>query len=127
MKFINKGLCISLCFCCLVLCGCKAGAGVKKDYVRTLLDAIAKNDYESFMSSAAPSVREGISEDKFRGVSAQIAMKYNYNESDLSYMGAIDKDKFVMTLWKLAIDGESEMLVKVVVDENDKLVGFWLE
>ena len=91
-----------------------------------LLQAVAVNDYESFVADGIEAFKATLTKETLAGVSAHLAprLKQGY---ECSYLGFLKQHGFQVLLWKLTYkDGGDDTLVKLVL-KNGKVAGFWLQ
>jgi hypothetical protein len=94
--------------------------------VDTLLAAIATNNYDAFVSNAAPVLKTRITKEEFKRVSTQLSprLKKGY---ELQYLGSLKQRGIEVFLWKIIYkDAGSDMLARLVL-QSDKVAGFWFE
>jgi len=94
--------------------------------VNALLTAIATNNYDALVASAAPALRSRITRDTFMKASAQLStrLKMGYK---LQYLGSLRQQGVEVLLWKITYqDGGDDMLARLVIQE-DKVAGFWFQ
>jgi hypothetical protein len=94
--------------------------------VNSLLTAIATNNYNALVASAAPALKSRITEETFQRVSAQLGprLKKGYK---LQYMGDLKQQGVDVLLWKIAFqDGGDDLLARLVIQE-DRVAGFWFQ
>lgn len=94
--------------------------------VNALLTAIATNNYDALVASAAPALKSRITKETFMKVSAQLSprLKKGYK---LQYLGSLKQQGVEVLLWKITYkDGGDDMLARLVIQE-DKVAGFWFQ
>ncbi len=94
--------------------------------LNTLLTAIAANNYDAMVANAAPALKSGITKEMFTQVSTQLSprLKKGYK---LDYLGSLKQQGVEVFLWKITCnDGGDDMLAKLVIQEDNKVAGFWI-
>jgi len=94
--------------------------------LNTLLTAIAANNYDALVANAAPALRSRITKEMFSEVSAQLSprLKKGYK---LDYLGTLKQQGVEIFLWKITYnDGGDDMLARLVIQEDNKVAGFWI-
>jgi hypothetical protein len=91
-----------------------------------LLNAVAINDYDSFMVQGSAEFKAGLTRQMFEGVSAQLSPRLNKGY-DVTYLGELNQQGCMVHLWRLTYkDGGDDTLAKVVLKDG-KVAGFWLQ
>ena len=97
-----------------------------EEIVNTLLTAIATNNYNALIATAAPALKTRIAKETFTQVSTQLSprLKKGYK---LHYLGSLKQQGVEVLLWKINYqDGGDDMLARLVIQEN-KVAGFWFQ
>jgi hypothetical protein len=94
--------------------------------VNALLTAIATNNYDALVASAAPALKSRITRETFTKVSAELSprLKEGYK---LQYLGSLKQQGVEVFLWKITYkDGGDDLLARLVIQEG-KVAGFWFQ
>jgi hypothetical protein len=92
--------------------------------VKTLLAAIAANNYDRFIANAAPALKTKITKEGFTRVSTQLSprLKKGY---ELQSLGSFKHQGVETFLWKITYkDGGDDMLAELDL-ENGRVAYFW--
>jgi len=94
--------------------------------VNALLTAIATNNYDALVASAAPALKSRITKETFMKVSAQLSPRLEKGYQ-LQYLGSLKQQGVEVFLWKITYkDGGDDLLARLVIQE-DKVSGFWFQ
>jgi hypothetical protein len=94
--------------------------------VNALLTAIATNNYDALVASAAPALKSRITKETFMKVSAQLSPRLEKGYQ-LQYLGSLKQQGVEVFLWKITYkDGGDDLLARLVIQEG-KVAGFWFQ
>lgn len=98
---------------------------IEADTLSQLMNAIAQNDFDDFVSQGNDQFKKGISKQVFKTVVKQYgqALQSGYVST---YLAELNQQGNKVHLWKISYENTSEnSLAKLVLIEN-KVAGFWL-
>ena len=90
-----------------------------------LMNAIADNDYEAFLSNGTPTFKKNIPKQAFSSVSDQLAplIRKGYTTE---YLSKLHQNGNTVHLWKISyVDSKENSVAKMGVVDG-KVSGFWL-
>lgn len=93
---------------------------------RDQLIAVERNQYDQFIQNGTPEFKK-FSRFDFAKVSAAMARRFVAGYQS-SYFGDLNQGGYKVHFWKLTFtDKGDDSLVKMVVDRNSNIAGFWFQ
>ncbi len=100
-------------------------ATVEEAALTQLMQALAQNDYEDFISSGTPQFKNGITKSAFNSVVKQVGslIREGYKTE---YLTQLNQQGYKVHLWKISYGTSKENSLAKLVIVDKKVAGFWL-
>ena len=91
------------------------------------INAIASADYHLFLKEGTDDFRHGMNLSAFKQLSEYYGPKFESGYT-LEYLTQLNQQGFKVYLWKVIYsDGEDDSLLRLVINEDKKITGFWIQ